>query len=281
MIKELPVHRELVHLREEILLERSSKYSVMTKVLRLMPLGLQLGYYFGRWVDDVVDGDEAIPADFESVDAWLDQLTPVNDRKIYESPAAYMLQGAVNLLEPLENKELGDNVRHEFGEFIEAMRWEYHRQTLGLTLSETEINYSYWEGFSHAQNITLIALKSKTRVPATYPPLHRLLEMEPNDLPLVLPLILGKAYAIKDLEIDLAKGIFNIPRPVIKQSGLTPDNLMMNPASAQTNPAIRDWADQELSVSRQLTVKLRHKKLDLPTRGVVEFLTAGIAGNRL
>ena len=90
----------------------------MTTALRLMPQGLQLGYYFGRWVDDVVDGDEAVPNGFTAVDSWLDHLEEPDSQPVCDSPAFFLLQEAIDHLEPLENKSLGDNVRQEFAGFF-------------------------------------------------------------------------------------------------------------------------------------------------------------------
>jgi len=289
MVKEqLPTEKTVLRERREALLHRNSnKYRIMAGVLDWMPQGLRLSYYGGRWVDDVVDGDELLPLGFETVDSWLDSLIGqikvqgTSEQQIIKEPsAAFLIQQAVRHLLPLENREMGDDVKQEFVSFLEAMQWEYHRRINQAVLSEEEILHSYWEAFSHAQNITLMALRAKTRVPSKYPPIDQLLEMTPKELPLVLPIILGKAYSVNDLEVDLASGICNIPDLLLERSGLSFPNLIANPSQARKNPAINEWALNDLRISKQLATKLRQKRLDLPTKAMVEFLTAGIAGRQ-
>lgn len=290
MVKEqLPTEKTVLRERREALVQQNShKYGIMASVLDWMPRGLKLGYYGGRWVDNVADGDESLPPGYETVESWLESLIGqikvqgTSEQQIIKEPsAAFLIQRAVSYLQPLEKKELGDNVKQEFINFLQAMRWEYHRRINQEVLSEEEILHSYWEGFSHAQNITLIALRAKTRIPSNYPPIDQLLEMTPNELPLVLPIILGKAYAISDLEPELGKGICNIPDLILERSGLSFPNLIANPSQARKNPVINEWALNDLRISKQLATKLRQKKFDLPTKAMVEFLTAGIAGNRI
>ena len=264
--------------------ERGNKYRIMIFVLKeLSPHfpGLELGYYGGRDVDDVVDGDKPLPKGFETVDSWIDDLAGHIDtmgtskQKIITEPnTAFVFQQAINYLQPLENEGKGDSVKRECIGFLEAMRLEYHRRIGQTVLTGEEILQGYWQGFGHAQNITLIALKSKIRIPPDCPPVDKLLQMPVNELPLVLPIILGKTYAIKDLEADLERGICNIPKSVLEESGLTLSMLMRNPSKALNNQTIKNWAEGELNVSRQLARKLRLKKLDMPAKLMVGFLTA-------
>jgi len=270
--------------RRLALRERGNKYLIMTFVLKeLSPHfpGLELAYYGGRDVDDVVDGDKPLPKGFETVDSWIDDLvshidtTGTSKQEIIMEPnTAFVFQQAVNYLQPLENEEKGDSVKRECIGFLEAMRLEYHRRIDQTVLTEEEILQGYWQGFGHAQNITLIAIGSKTRIPSDCLPVDKLLQMPVNELPLVLPIILGKTYAIKDLGADLERGICNIPKSVLEESGLTLSGLMRDPSKALSNQTVKNWAEDELNISRQLARKLRQKKLDLPAKLMVEFLTA-------
>lgn len=270
--------------RRLALRERGNKYQIMTFVLKeLSPLfpGLELAYYGGRDVDDVVDGDRPLPTGFETVDSWIDDLVSHVDtmetnkqKTITELNTAFVFQQAISHLEPLENKEKGDSIKRECIGFLEAMRLEYHRRVGQTVLTEEEILKGYWQGFSHAQNITLIAIRSKTRIPPDCLPVDKLLQMPVNELPLVLPIILGKTYTIKDLEADLERGICNIPKSVLEESGLTLSILMKDPSKALNNQKVKNWAADELNISRQLARKLKQKKLDLPAKLMVEFLTA-------
>lgn len=290
MIKErLASEKKVLGQRREALLQQNNhKYRIMASVLDWLPQGLKLGYYGGRWVDNVVDGDESLPDGFTTVDSWLDSLIGqikvqgTSKQQIIKEPsAAFLIQQAVRHLLPLENREMGDDVRREFVSFLEAMRWEHHRRINQLVLSEEEILHSYWEGFSHAQNITLISLRAKARISSDCPSIDQMLKMSPDELPLVLPIILGKAYAIRDLGPELEKGICNIPDLILERSGLSFPSLIANPSQARKNPVITEWALNDLRISKQLATKLRQKRLDLPTKAMVEFLTAGIAGNRI
>ncbi|MCG2692429.1 hypothetical protein L6272_06460, partial [Microgenomates group bacterium] len=72
----------------------------------------------------------------------------------------------------------------------------------------------------------------------------------------------------------------NIPDLLLERSGLSFPNLIANPSQARKNPAINEWVLNALRISKQLATKLRQKRLDLPTKAMVEFLTAGIAGRQ-
>jgi len=278
------LEKTMISWRREMLLDKDrKKYGAMTFALNFVPKGLELGYYAGRWIDEVVDGDEILPGNYSSVDHLLDetinQIETMGMNKflsIKEPGPGFLFQQAIIYLQPLENKALGDDVKQEFIGFIEAMRWEYHRRVNRFVLSEDELLQSYWRGFSHAQNITLIALRAKERVPQFCPPVEELLVMPSSKLPLILPIVLGKAYAIRDFSEDWKEGIYPVPRHELIRAGFDPKQLPKDPNAVLTNPVIREWRKSDSEIAWKLSRKLRQKTVDLPTWGLIRFLTAGI-----
>jgi hypothetical protein len=280
MTKEQPAAENwLLNRRQETVLGLDKKkFQLMYAVNKLMPLGYRLAYEGGRWVDNVVDGDEPLPPGFSSVDTWLDGLLfPTND----QTSAAFLFQQATEYLKPLENKALGDDVSREFTLFIESMRQEYERREHPQILSNTEILDRHWQTFCHAQNITLISLQSKERLPHQRPSLDYLLGADPNEMPLPLPLILGKKYSVRDLKTDLDKHIFNFDQWTCAASCLSPEEIMYQPDKVMNNSVIQKWGKEELNLSRRLALKANQKRLDLPTGALVTFLTADIVFRRV
>ena len=278
------LENELLDKRQGMLLERDyQKYRIMVISMNLVHPGLKCAYFAGRWVDDIADGDENLPPGFNSVDEWIDQMKnhvltygTENQTILLGQNAAFLFQRAIQHVQPYEKKAQGDNVQTEFAEFLEAMRSEYHRRITPVPLAEDEIVKRYWDCFSHAQNITLIALKAKERIPPTFPPVKEMLVMSPDELPLILPIILGKAYAVYDLKEELVKGICNIPDTVLAESGIDILALINNPSITDTNEIIQSWIKEELQVSSLLVKKLRRKKMDFRSKLLVRFLTTGI-----
>ena len=278
------LENDLLIRRQNMLLERDyQKYRYMVFTLNLVHPGLKCAYFAGRWLDDVVDGDENLPFGFNSVDEWINQIEnhvlaygTEKQTMLLTQNTAFLFQRAIQHLQPLEKKTQGGNVQTEFAEFLEAMRSEYHRRINPVPLAEDEIVKRYWDCFSHAQNITLIALKAKERIPSTFPTIKEMLEMSPHELPLILPIILGKDYAVHDLKEELAKGICNIPDKVLAESGIEILDLINNPNITDTNKIIQSWMKEELQVSSLLVKKLRRKKMDFRSKLLVRFLTTGI-----
>jgi len=86
--------------------------------------------------------------------------------------------------------------------------FDYHRAKERRLLSSEELETYYHHAFFPPVNLLLMGLGSKFRA---------------EDVP-ELSYGQGRVYSVRDLETDWKRGVINIPKEVLDQSGMSPES---------------------------------------------------------
>lgn len=222
-------------------------------------------YYVGRVVDDIADGDRELPEGYEGFQDWINHLKHCLETNFQAVPKdfsfEFLFKRAIQRLEPLQRP--GDNVREEYLKFLDAMVMENQRRVNAEVKTEQQLAEINWESFSHVQDIAFIAVKSSVRI------------TQKSGLA-KLPDLLGRGYAIRDLQAELGKNICNIPKEVLDKSGLSFQQLSQNPQLVDGNSVLQSWINSEIQECRKIIEELNQVKLDIPAKFLVKILTKGI-----
>ena len=248
--------------QKRILNERTpGKYVYMFLALGIFRR-MEVPYYFGRIIDDQVDGDQEIPTGFSSCEDYIDylknSLEEKDDRTFRGGIAEFLMLKSVSNLEKLEQSH--GETKTQTVKFLDAMLSEHQRRTKQGVLTRVELTQRYHDTFDPPQDITFIATGSPTR--SSHVP--------------DLALAQGKSFAVKDLKPDISKGICNIPAEILDQAELTFPKLMEDPNLVDGNGLIQEWRLNEQREAEQLVDNLWRMKLEPRAWALVRFLTLGV-----
>ena len=157
---------------------------------------VRMAYAFGREVDDIVDGDVALPEWFMQCDDFLDQVKDdilINTKQ----PITKLWFHWKHIIKKFLN--IWQNLEYDLVDFLEWMKQEYRRRIWKMFLREEELNSLHDKSFRWSQQVYLSALWSRYNA---------------SDIK-ELPQILGWIYWLKDLKSDFNKWIYNIPIEVL------------------------------------------------------------------
>ena len=130
------------------------------------------------------------------------------------------------VMERIENNGT-DNPIKDFRELIEVMLFDYTRSKERRVLTKQELEDYFARTFIPALNIALQIGESK---------------MRGCDLPEMI-LIMGHLYSIRDMQVDLSRGIINIPYEELELSGL---NGSFSYQDVRKNGHLSIWMDCEV-----------------------------------
>ncbi len=189
---------ELLCLQEaRHLVNRSSKYWIAVGPLYastvITPMTAQVAraaYFFCRHIDDILDGDRIIPYPREYVSSIQKGMEGDSGPRI------------VDLYKFVMNRV--DGVENDFRELIDMMLFDYDRSLEKRILTGQELRDYYRRLFFPVFDIGFRVVGSSLRG---------------NDVSDMVE-VLGRLYSIRDMEEDLSKGVINIPKEEIKQSGV-------------------------------------------------------------
>lgn len=185
------------------LIRRSPKYWVVVGHMYLSGLRNPLqskvfraAYFFCRHIDDVLDGDKEISGDpRDYVHTILEGMN-----------GGTQTPKIVDLYEFVIG-QMGNNGTHQlqsdFKRVIEVMLFDYERSKERRVLTKQELDDYFVRTFVPVLNISLQIGES---------------ELRGNDL-LEIVLTMGHIYSIRDLSIDLPRGVINIPQEKLELSG--------------------------------------------------------------
>lgn len=199
------------------------------------------GYLFFRHIDDVVDGDRRISGDPQSY--VLDLRRQVETDNFREDTKISVL--ARRSLEILDRvKKPDDNPRQDFLKGIDGMLFDHRRSRLRRSLREEELEKYYNAAIAPGLNILLIGIESSLRS-------CNIPEFSTG---------LARIYSVRDFKDDWRRGIINIPREVLEEAKLTPQN---NFEEVRKHPLIADWISISLEKGKK---ELSHVKHDARIR---------------
>lgn len=249
---------------------RDSKYDKITNALFLAsyfnpirrlfpgrPIGiapaLNIAYHFCRKIDDIADGDQDLPKEYNDFSDLTTKLKNAMRSNMYiSSDLEILLRGTVRDMLDYH----GFDVRNDLNKFLDAMGYENERRLNKRISSRKQLYELYQNSFGIPQDISFIGIGSKVRS-VNIPELAE---------------VQGRTYAVRDLDQDLSKGIIFIPKEIVP-SIVDVNYLCKDPHSI---PEIKRWMNDELIEVKRLTNILRDKKLDRRGRIIVNFLTRGI-----
>lgn len=221
----------LFMVKESLRLVKSDPEKHAKKVIGLwfMPLlirGSGVGrdaYFFMRNIDDVIDGDLVIkqnPADYVS-DIRKDIVADFQNPNY---PVEQLAFRSIKLLN--QRKKESDDPKQEFINGIDGMVGDIKRRETKEILTADELERYYVKSFGPHFNIMSISIRSNLR--------------EGDIKPFIC--YQGLAYSIQDLSTDWQRGLINVPKEVLCQSGL---KVSASVLEVQSNPIIREWIVNE------------------------------------
>lgn len=213
------------------------------------------GGFFCRAIDDMADGDLAIPANFANFAEWATELeSTIKGDSQPSHPLALVMLDAISKFESVASED--DNVKATLTAFLAGMTLDNERRVRGKTLSWSEILNIYDLTFLPPIQLSLIGLRSSNRA---------------SDIPL-LGQVQGRIYAIRDFAHELPLGVINIPENVITASGLSGKMLMDTPNLVNTNSVTAAWIQAELRDCVGVIDTLRLTRLDKNARNMTDLL---------
>lgn len=215
------------------LVRRDPKYWIMVSHMYLAGLKTPLqsrvfraAYFFCRHLDDVLDGDREISGDPENyVCTILDGMDGKN-----RAPKIVDLYKFV--IGKLGNNGM-DNPQRDFREIIGVMLFDYARSKDRRVLTRQELEHYFNRTFVPVLNISLQIAES---------------ELRGNDLPGMVS-TMGHLYSIRDMQIDLSRGIINVPQEELELSGL---NGSVSYGGFHKNGHLSRWMDCEVREYRRV-----------------------------
>ena len=221
---------------------------------------VEVVYHFGRFVDNVADGDVKVPHLTLSVTEWLDsliELVPSEAAFVKKAPTIeFMLQRVFFRLNTSGNLS-GVDLHTEIIAFLEAMKAEHSRRENNTVLTKEELWSLHDNSFRPPHTITLAALRSAA---------------SGEDLP-GLGIAQGILQGFRDWREDIELGICNIPLEVLLENRLTFQNLLANPDLFLQTPGLLVWALEAIQESMEILEDLsnRSASLDKMARYYVKY----------
>jgi hypothetical protein len=184
-------------------------------------------YFFMRHVDDVLDGDLVLKED--PLDYVRDIRSDVAGECQSKNPICILARRSVEILD--KRKKNGDSPRQDFLDGIDGMIGDYRRMNEREVLSGSDFRRAYIDSFGPHHNISMIMVGS---------------DLRRKDIE-TFSYCQGLAYGLQDFDTDWERGLINIPKEVLKVSGLTVNHPI---SDIRSSPIVRDWVYSESEVSR-------------------------------
>jgi hypothetical protein len=164
----------------------------ITLMLPRVSQWIRLSYFFGRAIDDIVDGDIPIPDWYNDITEYI---TTIKNDILQNNIASNIMISKVcqKIIETY--KKYDKDIQKYAIDFFFFFLLEYYRRKDKLILNKEQLINLHDKSFRGAHEIYLCALWSKNR------------QKDISEL----PQILWRLYGIKDLSEDLSKNICNIP----------------------------------------------------------------------
>ena len=244
-VEDLIVAAQISHLYKRA----PGKYEKITKAVRYISYlapAVEVSYHVFRFLDDVLDGDTSVPDGFSGLEEWIDHIGSIGLSEGESTPK----ETSVEFLMKRMFEKTGDKsteVARETAIFMEVAYVENITRNSGRLFSKQELVTMYNRTISPSENIVLIGMGSRARV---------------KDVP-EFSQIPGRAFNLSTLETGVARGEFNIPKEVIEDSGLSPEELSAKPELVWENEVVRQWISQEIRFIEGLIKNLNSRKKDL------------------
>ena len=209
------------------------------------------GFVFLQIIDDIIDGDSSVD---QSPQIFVENLLTQIKRK--EFGDRYIDQLAQVFYTELENRIIdSENPVQMAIKVIENMMRDYPRRVMRTWYSEEDLKNHMRETFELSMDLMLIAIGSSIRS---------------TDIP---SLIEGLAWCSmrRDLKMDLAMGIINIPKETLVQSGLNQAELLNYPLFIH-NSVIRSYLAKEQLRIEQCMDDFQREKSDLAHKFGIQFI---------
>jgi membrane-associated phospholipid phosphatase len=185
---------------------------------------IRVGFCFLQHVDDLLDGDR--PSSREPTEVADDVLAQLERGAFDESPLGAL---ARCLWEDMARFRTDDeDPRGELLALIRLMRRDRVRAREHQLLSPDDLREHLRQTFHHAVNLMLILGGAEARA---------------ADAPDLVEAF-GWCSTVRDLDEDLAKGLVNIPAPLV-EAARGQGVLALNATALRKAPAVRQWLGQE------------------------------------
>lgn len=218
-------------------------------------------YFFCRYVDDLADGDRALPSRYSDFANFIDRM-----KALVHHPVSNDLKGVelilVDAIRKLNKKTANPEiVEQELIHFLESMLIDYDRRLNKSMLTQKDIDNLYKNSFSSVLHLTFIG--TSTQLDREYITL--------------LGLIQGKLYALQDFAEDLTAGIINIPAEVIQNEPLTLSKMIESPMALERTGSFQQWRQRELRLCQQYLYTLQSLDVSRKVRKIISILTDPLA----
>jgi hypothetical protein len=191
---------------------------------------LRCTYCLARILDDMLDGDMPCPADPEYfVRTLIHQArTGVTAGDgVAGKLASHVFTSLGPLASPIENPA------EQFQGLVQLMLFDHSRADRGLLLTSRQLEEHHRQTFSASLNVTLTIAGARTRA---------------TDIPEIIR-AQSTLYTIRDLEVDLGRGLINIPSEVVAEARLEGAPPVPHLALLST-VAVKTWIAEELERGR-------------------------------
>jgi hypothetical protein len=187
---------------------------------------LRAAYCLARLLDDVLDGDCPV---CEEPAAYVQRiLSQARLRRFTTENVATRLAGFVfQHVDSFAARE--DAPLQELISLIEAMLFDRERACQRLLLTQDALQGQHQRTFAAALNVTLCIVGAYTRAP---------------DVPALIQ-AQGCLYTLRDLDVDLGRGLINIPLDVVEAALRQGADSYAYEALRRT-PAVQSWLHDEL-----------------------------------
>lgn len=208
---------------------RGSKYRVFLRYLRFFKYAafaptrgefLESYYVLMRYLDDVVDGDAALPAGYSAESGYLiDKITFSTHPEDPKDEVDFLMKHCFDLAE-----KMGKDFQSETKDILESLLFDARRRGKWILFPEEELNWHFH----------LLDIRGTIR--ATL----KIFNDDPDKYLILEPL--GKAcryqYDIEDFDADLAAGYVNVSKEGCEQFGIEQEELKNS-----LSPNVRRWLE--------------------------------------
>src|SRR5947209_5391830 len=189
---------------------------------------LRAAYCLAQHVDDVLDGDRQIKGDPEEY--TLAVIRGLRGEAPFGTTAAEQLAafvaGELGRFES-ERTDPRDHPRSDLVKLFEVLIEDRRRMDAGRTLSAAALAEQHRLTFFYSLNLALVLAGSSLRA---------------GDAP-DLVAALAWCLPVRNLDLDLEKGLINVPAEVLARAGWNGDPAIL--ATALDTPAVQDWLRAE------------------------------------
>lgn len=214
---------------------------------------LELYYTLMRYLDDVVDGDVPLAANYANETEYI-----LEKIRFAENPAAPKDDVEALMKYCLElGQKFGADFSSETKDILESLLFDAQRRRCRKVFDEEELKHHF-----HVLDIrgTIRAtLKIFKDDPDKY------LSLEP------LGMACRYQYDIEDIETDLAAGFINIPREACEQWGITPASLE-HASSPEVQRWLRHHAEEGLALLEEHHRRMKQVRFSLLQRATFKVV---------